>query len=261
MTHKIIHISDYLLVVDESDIKDGDWVYFECLPYGKEIKQVTKIINNTFDSKEGFGYGLEYCKKIIAHIPLHNAPFLEGVDVLPPLEKDDVEKLAREFATKPVNPTSPIGSGRYILEEAKKFAMEKFNADEIKSKYPKGGWISIDDILSVLEVGVECGYKFGQKSKEKYKYTEEDVMDAFTRGYIDGIERTEDITYYADKFLKSLSQPKNMPVGFECEMEEITIGGFVEGKDEAITIGKENKPKTTTNSQGQTQWVGKYIYA
>lgn len=60
----------------------------------------------------------------------------------------------------------PAVSGRYSLEEAKKFAMEKFNADKTKSKYPKGGWISIDDILSVLEVGVECGYKFGQKSND-----------------------------------------------------------------------------------------------
>jgi hypothetical protein len=57
-------------------------------------------------------------------------------------------------------------SGRYSLDEAKKFAMEKFNAEKTKSKYPKGGWINIDDILSVLEVGVECGYKFGQKSND-----------------------------------------------------------------------------------------------
>ena len=57
-------------------------------------------------------------------------------------------------------------SGRYSLEEAKKFALEKFNAEKTKSNYPKGGWISIDTILSVLEVGVECGYKFGRKSNE-----------------------------------------------------------------------------------------------
>lgn len=57
-------------------------------------------------------------------------------------------------------------SGRYSLDEAKKFALEKFNSDKMKSKYPRGGWLKIDDILKVLEVGVECGYKFGQKSKE-----------------------------------------------------------------------------------------------
>lgn len=58
-------------------------------------------------------------------------------------------------------------SGSYSLEEAKKFAMDKFNAQATKIKYPKGGWISIDNILSVLEVGVECGYKFGQKSNDR----------------------------------------------------------------------------------------------
>jgi len=57
----------------------------------------------------------------------------------------------------------------------------------------------------------------------------------------------------------SLQQTK-MPVGFECEMEVITIAGFVDGIDEAITIGKKNAPKTTTNLQGQIVWVGKYIY-
>ena len=57
-------------------------------------------------------------------------------------------------------------SGRYSLEEAKKFAMEKFNAEELKSNYPNGGRLSIDEILFVLEAGVECGYKFGQKSND-----------------------------------------------------------------------------------------------
>lgn len=76
----------------------------------------------------------------------------------------NTEKTQSEAESQP----SCLGavSGRYSLEEAKKFAMEKFNAQATKSKYPKGGWISIDDILSVLEVGVECGYKFGQKSND-----------------------------------------------------------------------------------------------
>ena len=30
-----------------------------------EIVKVTTIINNAFETKQGFGYGLEYCKKII----------------------------------------------------------------------------------------------------------------------------------------------------------------------------------------------------
>jgi hypothetical protein len=57
-------------------------------------------------------------------------------------------------------------SGRYSLDEAKKFAKEKFNSDSLKNKFPRGGWVRIDDILSVLEVGVECGYKFGKKSND-----------------------------------------------------------------------------------------------
>ena len=55
-------------------------------------------------------------------------------------------------------------SGRYSLEEAKKCAMEKFEAQGLNDRFPAGGWVKIDDILKVLEAGVECGYKFGQKS-------------------------------------------------------------------------------------------------
>lgn len=47
-------------------------------------------------------------------------------------------------------------------------------------------------------------------------FTIEDMMEAFTRGYIDGTERTEDITYYADKFHKSLL-PKTE---WECFINE-----------------------------------------
>jgi len=54
-----------------------------------------------------------------------------------------------------------------------------------------------------------------------------------------------------EDFIQSLQQPK-MPVAFECEMEnKIAIDGHT-------VIGSE--PKTTTNSQGQTVLVGKYIY-
>lgn len=52
----------------------------------------------------------------------------------------------------------------YSLEEAKKFAIDHFDARSLRSKFPNGGMVKIDDLLKVLEVGVECGYKFGRKS-------------------------------------------------------------------------------------------------
>ncbi len=52
----------YITSSDEK-IKKGDWVLF-MFDEVTEIVKVTTIVNNAFDSKEGFGYGLEYCKKI-----------------------------------------------------------------------------------------------------------------------------------------------------------------------------------------------------
>ena len=51
-------------ITSDEEIKKGDWVLFM---FGEvtEIVKVTTIVNNAFETKQGFGYGLEYCKKII----------------------------------------------------------------------------------------------------------------------------------------------------------------------------------------------------
>ena len=77
MEHKIIHTDSYLLVVDDSEIKQGD----------------------CYLSASGICFYLKPnkdCKKIIAHLPLNNSSVIEGVNLLPPLE-DNVEKLAEEW--------------------------------------------------------------------------------------------------------------------------------------------------------------------
>jgi hypothetical protein len=55
------------------------------------------------------------------------------------------------------------------------------------------------------------------------------------------------------KLIQSLQQPK-MPVGFECEDEYV--------HDDTVPYPKTlgTHPKTIVNPQGQTVWVGKYIY-
>jgi hypothetical protein len=58
-----------------------------------------------------------------------------------------------------------------------------------------------------------------------------------------------------EDFIQSLQQPK-MPVAFECESTQYTVGEMSK-----LPLGTVNqKPKTTTNPQGQTVLVGKYIY-
>jgi hypothetical protein len=81
MEHKIINIGDYLLIVDDSEIKEGDTY----------CRIDTGLL---FSSLKGSNPNIieKYCKKIIAHLPLNNSPILEGVPLLPSL-KDEVDKF------------------------------------------------------------------------------------------------------------------------------------------------------------------------
>ena len=213
MTHEIVKTENYLLVVDDSEIKVNDFYYDS-----NDKESITPIYRRSQDPKFYTG-----CKKIIAHLPLHNAPFLEGVDVLPPLEEDDVEKMADETYPK------TYYSGIYV-----------------------DGW---------LKAGFIKGYN---KAREKYRYTEEDMRKAFIEGanygsaYQSCIENEDwkavkEMDKYDDDTIKeiiqSLSQPK-MPTHFEVFYDIDTLDS--EGKVYQMT---------TTNNLGQTQWVGKYIYA
>jgi hypothetical protein len=192
MKHKIIKTDKYLLVVDESEIKENNYVYVE----GHVKPQMCKGFENNGDvlCYNNLPYIKEKTKKVISHLPLNNSPILEGVDLLPPLE-DEVEKLAEEWNDK----------------------------GEFTSPY-----------------SFKAGYN---KTKEKYKYTEEDVLDAWELGASEGLPLTRE---KKNNLIKHLQQPK-MPVGFKCEINNPMF---------ALSL----QPQITTNSQGLTQWVGEYIY-
>ena len=98
-------------------------------------------------------------------------------------------------------------------------------------------WSQFEQIFSI-------GYN---KAKEKYKYTEEDIRKAIDMARMNYDEEGFTINAFTEyEIIKSLQQPK-MPVGFEFEINNPMF---------ALTI----EPKTTTNSQSQTVWVGKYIF-
>jgi hypothetical protein len=194
MTHKLIKIANYLLVVDDSEIKEGDYTF-------QEASNLISKYNNA------------YSKKIIAHLPLNNSPILEGVDLLPPLETV-AERLA--------------------LQEV-------------------GGWVENESDHYVYS-GFVSGYN---KAKEKYKYTEDDMMKMYKLGSDRGATYQKLIffepNFHAESaelcntLLQTTQQPKT-PVGFKREMF-----GYVNPEWNEF-------PKTITNSQGITQWVGVYEY-
>ena len=206
MLHKLIKTENYLLVVDDSEIKEGDWIF---------ANQGVHIVTDVKDDKYPYGtlnnkgdkiYHHKSWKKITSHLPLNNSPILEGVDLLPPLE-DEVEKLARDNA-------------------------------------------------SMCEDDWEDGYN---KAKEKYKYTEENILiirnklvSMLPKGDVsawDVIVAASKYTIWFDNYIQHLQQPK-IPVGFESE-DEVYMYSI---------NGDTMKPKTTTNSQGQTVLVGTYKY-
>jgi hypothetical protein len=81
MKHEIIKTENCLLVVDDSEIKEGD--------YRLNIQRNT--IHFVDEEPSYFNKRNDVFKKIIAHLPLNNSPILEGVPLLPPLE-DDVDE-------------------------------------------------------------------------------------------------------------------------------------------------------------------------
>ena len=145
MEYKIINTGDYLLIVDDSEIKKETYCY----------DSINNILVFYKGSMKNIGF-----QKVISHLPLNNSPILEGVILLPPLE-DELDKIAREY--------------------------------EITT----GGF----------PISFKAGYN---KAKEKYKYTEEDIENAFNsgRGY-GNPEHTKDL----NSFIQSLQQPK-IPVAF-----------------------------------------------
>jgi hypothetical protein len=61
---KNIHkIKENIYITNDEEIKKGDWVLF-MFDEVTEIVKVTTIINNAFETKQGFGYGLECFKTL-----------------------------------------------------------------------------------------------------------------------------------------------------------------------------------------------------
>ena len=202
MKKEIVYTDKYALILDiEKDIEENMFT----LKDGK-IREVSYL-------------GQDNGNAIIAHLPLSDAPILEGVPLLPSFswgQQDDVEELAEE-----------------------RFSIKNECALDI-----------IDFIKIKQEVFIE-GYN---KAKEKYNLTLSRLVDLYIEesGYgMDMWGKEENATMtIISKIIQSIQQPSR-PTHFEYEMEnKIAIDGHT-------IIGSE--PKTITNSQGHVELVGKYF--
>jgi hypothetical protein len=106
--------------------------------------------------------------------------------------------------------------------------------------------------IKLREEAFQIGYN---KAKEKYKYTEEDVRRAIEMGTEIKGDGIDDMFFTDDEIIERLQQPSR-PTHFECET--ITMNkGYTDELD--VPYQEIEVPKTTTNSQGQEELVGKYL--
>ena len=124
MKKELIKTQDYLLVVDDSEIKEGD--------YRVNIQRgYVKLAD-----KEGLDYynkRSDVFKKAIAHLPLNDSPILEGVPLLPPFEQEDDEKIL--FANEIENMLEYDRGRWYGRIEGYNKAREKYKFKEEDAKY------------------------------------------------------------------------------------------------------------------------------
>jgi hypothetical protein len=242
---EIIYTEHYALIVSDEEISYENYAIHLADKWILEVGAIHQSNGHKTIMDKEYGYNgirreilAKYCKKIIAHRPLTDAPIFEGVPLLPEFSEEDSIK-------------------DYSLDAAKEFALNHFNG--LEPKYRKGGYITIKSILDVLKIGVECGHKFGLKqAKETYKYTEEDLRNAFYNGWLYRGEKQYQYPKALNEFIQSLQQPER-PKYFECEMSPMNLDEIREnGKGFLHT--NTNKMVVITNSQGQTELVGKYIY-
>jgi len=164
-------------------------------------------------------------RNLLAHLPLSDAPILEGVPLLPSFswsQQDDVENLAKE-------------------------------------EYPifDGDLLGIANNQQHSRVDFIKGYN---KAKEKYKYTEDDLKLAMNYGYVQGdtgfqgVANLDDLLDLIHIKIKKSSRPTH----FECETTPMNLDEIRE-QGKGFLNANIYKIKTTTNSQGQEELVGKYL--
>jgi hypothetical protein len=93
MISKIIKVDGYLLIVDSSEISEGDLCLANAKTYNNEI-----VTYRSAPCPSPYVSNLNILRKIIAHLPLNGSSILGGVDLLPPLElRYTEEDIIRAF--------------------------------------------------------------------------------------------------------------------------------------------------------------------
>lgn len=102
MKHEIIQTENYLLIVDDSEIKEGDWI----------LETLNRVL---FKVKvEGNNYSNSSFKKVIAHLPLNGATVLKGVDLLLKIEEGVIIVEKNDKSKKTYSEEEVLKSADYL---------------------------------------------------------------------------------------------------------------------------------------------------
>lgn len=231
MKTKLIKTTDYLLLIDEeAEIKKGDY---------RIMIDKTSILYGQFEKHIGNHECNEQWCKIIAYYPLTRETEELDLPLLPnPFEKDvDYEQLEIQY---------------YKELENRKEKAKNFKGQAV-GRHP--------DILTSHEIHAKVsGFIEGYKAAQSKNFSLEDVKKAFIQGThwkqkwnkeIEDSINEPDI----DKYLKSLSTQQLPKEFIPTYIKERKPNTDINGDDAWIET-----LKTTTNSEGKQEIVGKYQY-
>ncbi len=117
----LIKTDNYLFEVDDKDFSVGSKVLH------KESIYTVKQDTGDYLKVEEYSYiGIrkDLCKKILSHLPLNEAPHLDGVDVFPPNWRDNVEEDDIEYKYTEKDIRRAIDMARGIKEGRDTFTAE-----------------------------------------------------------------------------------------------------------------------------------------
>jgi len=232
MKHEIIYTEYYALIVSDEEISYENYAIHLADKWILEVGAIHQSNGHKTIMDKEYGYhGIrreilaKYCKKIIAHKPLTDAPIFEGVPLLPEFkQEDDADKLAKE-------------------------------------SYSEEGW---SEPWRQMQRDSQVTFKVGyNKAKETYKYTEDDLI-AFSNFVTTNLMHHSDSNgFYIGvrkvlELFKNIQQPE-LPKYFECQMSPMNLDEIREnGKGFLHT--NTNKMVVITNSKDQIELVGKYTF-
>jgi hypothetical protein len=169
-------------ITSDKEIRKNDWVLFKCNG-ATEIVRVTAINNNAFESKQGFGYGLEYCKKII--LTTDQELIKDGVQAIDDdflewfVKNPSCEKVFITNDFEQVNQDNPIlrGSTNSVHKYKISIPKEEPGQETLEEATVRIVGSGLYNSTTLFKLGAKW-----QQEQAKNKYSEEDLRQAFLDG-------------------------------------------------------------------------------